>query len=61
MSDFEVKILNAAREAIRSVYDIEPDESILVVETPKDPKLGDYALSVAMKLSRTCNVSFFSK
>lgn len=53
MSDFEVKILNAAREAIRSVYDIEPDESILVVETPKDPKLGDYALSVAMKLSRT--------
>lgn len=53
MSDFEVKILNAAREAIRSVYDIEPDESILVVDTPKDPKLGDYALSVAMKLSRT--------
>ncbi len=53
MSDFEVKILNAAREAIKAVYDIEPDESILVVETPKDPKLGDYALSVAMKLSRT--------
>lgn len=53
MSDFEIKILNAAREAIKAVYDIEPDESILVVETPKDPKLGDYALSVAMKLSRT--------
>ncbi len=53
MSDFEVKILNAAREAVKAVYGIEPDESILVVETPKDPKLGDYALSVAMKLSRT--------
>lgn len=53
MSDFEVKILNATREAVKAAYDIEPEEGILVVETPKDPSLGDYATSVALKLSRT--------
>lgn len=53
MSDFEVKILNATREAVKAAWDIEPEEGILVVETPKDPSLGDYATSVALKLSRT--------
>ncbi|MBQ5977279.1 MAG: arginine--tRNA ligase [Oscillospiraceae bacterium] len=53
MSNFEQKIFDALREAVRAVYDIEADESLLVVETPKDPKLGDYATSTAMKLART--------
>ena len=53
MSDFEVKILNAVREAVKAAWDIEPEEALLVVETPKDPTLGDYATSVALKLSRT--------
>ena len=53
MSNFEQKIFDAVREAVRAVYDIEADESLLVVETPKDPKLGDYATSIAMKLART--------
>lgn len=53
MSNFEQKIFDAVREAVRAVYDIEVDESLLVVETPKDPKLGDYATSIAMKLART--------
>ena len=39
MSNFEQKIFDAVREAVRAVYDIEADESLLVVETPKDPKL----------------------
>ena len=53
MSDFETKVFNAVRDAVKAVYDIDVDDSVLVVETPKDPKLGDYATSVAMKLSRT--------
>ena len=53
MSNFEKKIFDAVREAVRAVYEIEADESLLVVETPKDPKLGDYATSAAMKLART--------
>ena len=53
MSNFEKKIFDAIREAVRAAYDIEADEGLLIVETPKDPKLGDYATSAAMKLART--------
>ena len=53
MSDFESKIFGALREAVKALYDMEADASVLVVETPKDPKLGDYATSAAMKLART--------
>ena len=52
MSDFEVKIYNAIHEAVLALYELDLDESVLVVETPKDPKLGDYATSAAMKLAR---------
>ena len=53
MQDFETRIAQAIREAVKAAHDIEPEESLLAVETPKDPKLGDYASSIAMKLSRT--------
>jgi len=52
MSDLEQKIYDALREAIRAVYGLETDQSVLVVETPRDPRLGDYATSTAMKLAR---------
>lgn len=57
MSDFERKISAAAREAVRELYGVEAEDAILTVETPKDPKLGDYALSTAMKLARTLHRS----
>ena len=52
MQDFETRIAQAIREAVKAAHDIEPEESLLAVETPKDPKLGDYASSAAMKLAR---------
>ena len=39
MSDFESKISSAVREAVKQVYDIDADDSILIVETPRDPKM----------------------
>ena len=53
MSNFEKKIFDAIRAAVKAAYALDADESLLVVETPKDPKLGDYATSAAMKLART--------
>ena len=53
MSDFEVKIFKALHEAVLALYELDMDETVLVVETPKDPKLGDYASSAAMKLARS--------
>ena len=42
MNDFGSKIYDAAKKAVKEVYDLEPDT-----------KLGDYSTSIAMKLSRT--------
>ncbi len=53
MSNFEQKIFAAAQEAVKQAYGLEVGSDILVVEVPRDPKLGDYATGVAMKLSRT--------
>lgn len=53
MSDFESIIYAATREAVKAVYDIEPEDDLFVVETPQNPDFGDYSTNVAMKLSRT--------
>ena len=53
MSDFESKIYRALHEAVLSLYELDMDETVLVVETPKDTRLGDYATSAAMKLARS--------
>ena len=52
MSNFDTEILAAVRNAVKEVYDIEPDEKVLMVETPRDPKMGDYSTSVAMRLAK---------
>ncbi len=57
MGDFEQKILAAARTAVKDVYDLEVNDDILIVETPKDPALGDYATSVAMRLAKALKKS----
>ena len=53
MSNLEQKIYEAVKAAVKAAFDLEAEENLLVVETPKDPKLGDYATSAAMKLART--------
>lgn len=53
MNDFEQKIFLAVKEAVKQVYGLEPEDSLLTVEVPRDPKLGDYATGAAMKLART--------
>ena len=53
MSDFETRIYEAVREAVKAAWEIEPEEGLYVVETPQNPDFGDYSTNVAMKLSRT--------
>ena len=57
MSDLEHKIYAALADAVKSVYGIDADEDTLLVEAPRDPKLGDYATSTAMRLARTLHKS----
>ncbi len=51
MSNFEQQIYDAVKAAVKTVYDIDA-ESVLAVETPRDPRMGDYSTSVAMRLAR---------
>ena len=51
MSDFEHLIYDAVKAAVKTVYDIDA-EGLLVVETPRDPKMGDYSTSIAMRLAK---------
>ena len=41
MNDFGSKIYDAAKKAVKEVYDLEPAEGQLIIETPQDTKLGD--------------------
>ncbi len=52
MSDYEKKIYDALSDAVLDCYGIEGDENTLLVEVPRDPKMGDYASSTAMRLAR---------
>ena len=52
MSDFEKKIYAATCEAVKAAWGVEAEEGLFVVETPQDPKFGDYSTNAAMKLSR---------
>ena len=51
MSDFEHQIYEAVKEAVKAVYEIDASD-VLAVETPRDPKMGDYSTSVAMRLAK---------
>lgn len=57
MSDFTRTIFTAVQTAVKNVYDVDVDEKMLVVETPKDPRMGDYSTSVAMRLARVLHKS----
>ena len=50
--NFDQKIAQAVRQAVKDAFDLEAEENVLTIDTPKDPKLGDYASSAAMKLAR---------
>ena len=53
MSEVEKKLKEAIKASIKTVYDLDVEDGIIVIETPKDPSFGDYATSAAMRLAKT--------
>lgn len=53
MSEVENKIKKELETTIEKLYGIDVEEGIVTIETPKDPSLGDYATSAAMRLAKT--------
>lgn len=59
MTRIDETIALAVKESIKECFDVDADETICVVETPKDKNLGDYATSAAMKLAKTLHKNPF--
>ncbi len=53
MADLEKTILTAVASAVRDVYEMEPEEGVVMIEKPRDPKMGDYSTNIAMRLAKT--------
>ena len=53
MSDISEKIVSTIKDTVRELYGIEPQERMVMVERPKDPKMGDYSTNIAMRLGKT--------
>ncbi len=57
MNQFETRIFESTVAAVKECFGLELTEADFAVETPRDKTLGDYAVSVAMKLARTLHKS----
>ena len=53
MSDISEKIRSAVYASVREAFGIEPEEQMVMVERPRDPKMGDYSTNIAMRLAKT--------
>ena len=53
MNDINARIISALKEVLKEKYDLDAPEGILAVEIPKDPKMGDYSSTCAMRLAKT--------
>ncbi|MBR3357226.1 MAG: arginine--tRNA ligase [Solobacterium sp.] len=52
MSNIQDTIITAVTKAVKEVCDYEPEHKLVMVETPRDPKMGDYSTNIAMRLAK---------
>ena len=57
MSDIEAKIKVVTRDAVEKSFNFRPDDELLMVETPRDTSMGDYATNIAMRLAKTLKMN----
>jgi arginyl-tRNA synthetase len=53
MSDISEKIRQAVSVSVKEAFDIEPEGNMVMVERPRDPKMGDYSTNIAMRLAKS--------
>jgi arginyl-tRNA synthetase len=52
MSDISEKICEAIRISVKEAFDLEAEDNMVMVERPRDPKMGDYSTNIAMRLAK---------
>ena len=53
MSDISEKIREAVSVSVEETFDLKPEEKMVMVERPRDPKMGDYSTNIAMRLAKS--------
>ncbi len=52
MSDISEKICEAIKASVKETFDLEAEDNMIMVERPRDPKMGDYSTNIAMRLAK---------
>lgn len=53
MSDISVKICDVIKQSVNEAYSLEVEDQMVMVERPRDPKMGDYSTNIAMRLAKS--------
>lgn len=53
MSDISEKICAGIKQSVKDTFDLEAEDTMVMVERPRDPKMGDYSTNIAMRLAKS--------
>ena len=53
MNELETALKQAIRETVIELFSCQPEDDLIMIETPKDSGNGDYSTNIAMRLART--------
>ena len=53
MSDISVKICDVIKQSVNEAFSLEVEDQVVMVERPRDPKMGDYSTNIAMRLAKS--------
>ena len=57
MNDITTNLKDIITTSLKSVFGVENKENLVMIETPKDKKNGDYSTNIAMRLARDLKTS----
>lgn len=57
MSEISEKIVTAIEASVKEAFDIDTEDNMVMVERPRDPKMGDYSTNIAMRLAKELHKS----
>jgi len=57
MSEISEKIVTAIKVSVKEAFDIDTADNMVMVERPRDPKMGDYSTNIAMRLAKELHKS----
>ena len=52
MSDISEKIKSAIKVSVKEAFDLDCEDNMVMVERPRDSKMGDYSTNIAMRLAK---------